>query len=77
MATVNFSVPDDIKTAFDRAFKDRNKSSIIADLMRRAVEESRVRQRRLELFHTLTTKRSKRPSTSAARTRVARLEARA
>ncbi|MEO8316213.1 MAG: hypothetical protein ABI645_15630 [Pseudomonadota bacterium] len=39
MATVNFSVPDDVKAEFDKAFGDQNKSSIIADLMRRAVRE--------------------------------------
>jgi hypothetical protein len=37
MATVNFSVPDEVKAEFDEAFGDRNKSSIIAELMRRAV----------------------------------------
>jgi metal-responsive CopG/Arc/MetJ family transcriptional regulator len=39
MATVNFSVPDEVKAEFDRAFGDQNKSSIIAELMRRAVRE--------------------------------------
>jgi hypothetical protein len=32
MATVNFSVPDEVKMEFDKAFGDQNKSSIIADL---------------------------------------------
>ena len=36
MATVNFSVPDDVKVAFDKAFVGQNKSAIIADLMRGA-----------------------------------------
>ena len=35
MATVNFSVPDEVKAEFDKAFGDQNKSSIIAELMRR------------------------------------------
>ena len=36
MATVNFSVPDDVKTAFfDKAFGGQNKSAILAELMRR------------------------------------------
>lgn len=30
MATVNFSVPDDVKEAFDKAFGDQNKSAIVA-----------------------------------------------
>ena len=34
MATVNFSVPDDVKSEFDRFFGDQNKSAVIAELMR-------------------------------------------
>ena len=41
MVTVNFSVPDDVKEAFNEAFEGRNKSAIIADLMREAVERVR------------------------------------
>ena len=41
MATVNFSVPEDVKNAFNDTFKNRNKSAIIADLMREAVERER------------------------------------
>ena len=37
MATVNFSVLDEVKAEFDKIFGDQNRSSIIADLMRRAV----------------------------------------
>ena len=37
MGTVNFSVPEDVKKAFNETFKNRNKSAIIADLMREAV----------------------------------------
>ena len=50
MATVNFSVPDEVKMEFDRAFGDQNKSSIIADLMRRAVREHKLQIRRERLF---------------------------
>jgi hypothetical protein len=61
MATVNFSVPDDVKKAFDRAFKDQNKSAVIAELMRRAVAEVERTKRRAELFRRLTDNRSRRP----------------
>lgn len=43
MGTMNFSVPDDVKEAFNEAFKDENKSAIVAELIRRAIED---RQRR-------------------------------
>lgn len=46
MATVNFSVPEDVKRAFNRAFAGENKSSVVARLMRQAVEERRRQRRR-------------------------------
>ena len=45
MATVNFSVPQDIKEAFDKTFARQNKSAVLADLMRQAVEERRRQKR--------------------------------
>jgi hypothetical protein len=46
VAIVNFSVPDDVKKSFDRTFAGMNKSAIVAQLMRQAVEERRLRTRR-------------------------------
>ena len=46
MATVNFSVPEDIKKKFNETFAGRNKSAIIADLMKQAMEEEHRRQKR-------------------------------
>ena len=43
MATVNFSVPEDVKKKFDRAFAGKNKSRVIADLMAQAVEAQQCR----------------------------------
>jgi hypothetical protein len=43
MGTMNFSVPDDLKEAFNKAFKGENKSAVVAGLMRRAIEEKRRR----------------------------------
>ncbi len=61
MATVNYSVPDEVKEAFDKAFGDQNKSSIIADLMRQAVRERQLKLRREKLFRQLGAARAKRP----------------
>lgn len=72
MATVNFSVPDDVKVAFDRAFGSQNKSAVIADLMRKAVAEAVRRERREDLFRKLTQRRSRRPRLSDERMRAAR-----
>jgi hypothetical protein len=43
MATMNFSIPDDVKEAFNKAFKGENKSAVVAMLMRRAIEEKKRR----------------------------------
>jgi len=76
VATVNFSVPDEVKKAFDRAFKDRNKSAIIADLMRRAVADEGLRKQRRALFQILTERRNQRPEVTAEQVNEARLTAR-
>ena len=46
MGTVNFSVPDDVKRLFNKAFEGENKSAVLTRLMRQAVEEKRRQQRR-------------------------------
>jgi len=49
MATMNFSIPDDVKEAFNKTFEGENKSAVVADLMRKAVE-ARERGRRSSDF---------------------------
>lgn len=46
MATVNFSVPEPVKAAFNQTFADENKSALIAQLMEQAVRERRQQARR-------------------------------
>jgi hypothetical protein len=72
MATVNFSVPDDVKAAFDKTFGGQNKSAVIADLMRQAVAGAKLRKRRVDIFRTLTQRRSERPSLSDPQIRASR-----
>lgn len=43
MATVNFSVPNEVKRAFDWAFEGENESAAIARLMRQAAEGAGAR----------------------------------
>ncbi len=38
MGTVNFSVPDDVKDTFNAVFEGRNKSAILTELMREAID---------------------------------------
>jgi predicted transcriptional regulator len=46
MATVNFSVPENIKEAFNETFKGENKSAILSRLMRDAIEQRERQQQR-------------------------------
>jgi hypothetical protein len=72
MATVNFSVPDEVKAEFDKTFGDQNMSSIIADLMRRAVRERHLQIRRERVFRQMSRVRSSRPSFNSEEARRAR-----
>lgn len=58
MSTINFSVSDDVKERFNKAFTGQNKSRIIADLMNRAVEEDALRKRRAKSIDRLLTRRA-------------------
>ena len=46
MATIKFSVPDEIKEAFQETFAKENRSAIIARLMQEAVEERKKQEQR-------------------------------
>ena len=76
MATVNFSVPEDVKAAFEEAFAGRNKSAVIAALMRRAVADQALQKRRERLFQLLTARRPSRGPASDAKIRMTRRGAR-
>jgi hypothetical protein len=53
MATMNFSIPDDLKEAFNTAFEGENKSAVVASLMRRAIEERERSRRSADLVERL------------------------
>jgi len=67
MATVNYSVPDEIKKRFNSIFAHQNKSHIIAELMKQAIEEHGRQQRRAHAIDALLKLRSKqKPKTTQA-----------
>jgi hypothetical protein len=45
MATMNFSILDDIKDRFNQAFHGKNKSAVVAGLMIEAIERKDKQQR--------------------------------
>lgn len=63
MATIKFSVPDEIKEAFQETFAKENRSAIIARLMQEAVEErKRQEQRAAAIDALLDLRRKQRPA---------------
>ena len=76
MATVNFSVPDDVKEAFNETFEGRNKSAVIAELMREAVERVRRRKQSQAAIREILERRRGRRSVSDEELRSARNEGR-
>ena len=76
MATVNFSVPDSVKAAFNEVFADENKSAVIARLMCQAVQERQRQQRRTQAIEALLALRDTMPSVGDEDIRKARLKGR-
>jgi hypothetical protein len=76
MATVNFSVPEEVKQAFNETFKDRNKSAVIAELMREAVDRARRRERQSEAIARILALRAQTEPVSPEAIRAAREEGR-
>ncbi len=64
MATMNFSIPDEIKQAFNREFAGRNKSAIVSELMQQAIGNAQRQRERETAFRLLTRERTgRRPLT--------------
>jgi len=76
MSTVNFSVPDDVKEAFNAAFEGQNKSAVIADLMREAVQRVHTRQQHVNAIDRILARRVHAPSVTEAEFRAVREEGR-
>ena len=76
MATVNYSVPDDVKQLFNETFAHRNKSAIVAELLLRAVEEERAHARSVAAIDRIIERRASRPTVTPQQVRAAREEGR-
>ena len=44
MATMNFSIPDDIKERFNQTFANANKSAVVSQLLEEAIERAERKQ---------------------------------
>lgn len=72
MATINFSVPDDVKKEFQETFADENRSAVITRLMKQAVEERKHQQIRAAAIEALLKRRMEQRPASDAEIRRAR-----
>lgn len=72
MPTVNFSVPEDVKQAFNATFEGQNKSAVIADLMREAVARARRHQVHRSAVGRILAERADAPAVTEAQFRAAR-----
>ena len=61
MAFVNYSIPQDLKEAFNKTFRRRNKSALIAELMRDAIENEHAHQRSVKTIDELRMRRATSP----------------
>jgi metal-responsive CopG/Arc/MetJ family transcriptional regulator len=76
MPTVNFSVPEEVKDAFNATFEGQNKSAVIADLMREAVERAQRREQHRSAVGRILANRASGARVTEAQFRSAREEGR-
>jgi hypothetical protein len=76
MATVNFSVPEEVKEEFNRVFARENKSSVIARLMMQAVEERRLQKQRSRAIDSILRRRRTQKPVTNEEIRAARIAGR-
>jgi len=76
MATVNFSVPQELKDAFNETFYGQNKSAVIAALMREAIEREQRRLISVAAIDRILARQPTAPRISSARLAAARRKGR-
>jgi len=76
MATVNYSIPDEVKELFNAAFAGANRSAVISELMRQAAEHELSLKHRREAVDALLAECSKAPQVSQESVIAARDEVR-
>lgn len=77
MATVNFSVPDDLKTAFSETFEGYNKSAVVATLMREAIDREQAGREGKAAVERILARRRRAPAVMQEQIRATRLKGRA
>lgn len=65
MATMNFSVPDDVKESFNQTFANQNKSAIVIRLLQEAVAQARRKAQSDAAFMRILARRQQAPNVSS------------
>lgn len=76
MATVNFSVPEEVKQTFNETFKGKNKSAIVAELMLETVEREKRRKQHASAIDRILERRKQAPAVTDEEIRAAREQGR-
>lgn len=76
MATMNFSIPDDVKDRFNRIFANANKSAIVTQLLEEAIERAERKKQCDEAIHRIKSRWDQRTVVSEEELRQAREEGR-
>ena len=66
MATMSFSIPDDVKDRFNEAFADANKSAVVTKLMCDALAQIERKRRSDKAIRSILNRRAKAPYISTA-----------
>jgi len=53
MTTVSFNVTEEVKNTFNEMFRGRNQNAIISNLMMRAIEEEKMKRKRVQAINAL------------------------
>ncbi len=76
MATMNFSIPDNVKERFNRIFANANKSAIVTQLLEDAIERAERKKQSDEAIKHIKSRWHERPIVSEEEIRQAREEGR-
>ncbi len=76
MATMNFSVPEEVKKQFDKMFAGKNKSAVLTQLMQQAIEGRKREDQRKRAIDHLLAMRQQTPRVTTKAIRQARIQGR-
>jgi hypothetical protein len=66
VAKLNFSLPEEVKQAFNEAFADENKSAVLTRLILQAIEDKKQEQRRRDAYERIVARKAQAPVMTAS-----------